>query len=340
MMAGIDLGRLSAGAVTAVLLLSGVATAAPTPNPSNRPAPSGVSITPLPTSPHLTGQGQALDFRSVNPGATVSDQVLLRNIGDTAVPVQLYPADATTAVGGGLAFGLRSAHAREIGAWTTLSRTSVTVPPHGSIPLSLRITVPTVVQGGGYAGGIVAEQVSPPATQGGLAQIFRFAMPVYLKVPGGAPGATPGRGSPDGTIEVVDVAFPVRGGKVCPVLTYRNSSQDVVNPDARVVVDPRWIGSKKAAVYKGIGTLVPDTSATKQLPCRALPPTGGSVEVDLVGPHVSPLKDRRSTDVDGSPWAVILALLLLLLLLGLFLLLLFKRRSRDDEEEEAAAQAG
>jgi hypothetical protein len=336
------LGLLLACSAAALVSVGSRAVGAPVPSPTPtlRVSPGGVAVVPAPTSTHVAGQGQSLDFGSVNPGQTVTDDVLVRNVGDTPTRVQLYVADAGPAVGGGLAFGLRTDTPKQMGAWSSLSVSIVDVPGRGSVPARLSITVPKVVQGGGYAAGIVAEQVVPPSTSGGLAQVYRFAMPVYLKVPGGAPGATPGRGSPDGTVELVDATFPRRGGKVCPKVTYRNGSQDIVNPDAQVAVHPRWVGAGHRSVYKGIGTILPDTSVTTSLPCQAVPPTGGKVDVTLSGPHVSPTKAHRSADLGGSLLPVLLALLLLVLLIAVLLWLLLRRRSREEDKRPNARAVG
>jgi hypothetical protein len=340
-MALVRFGALLVGAAAALTMTGSSTQAAPTPTPtpSTPPNAGGVAVVPAPTSKHAAGGGQSLDFGAVNPGATVTDDVLIRNVGDAPTKVQIYVADAGPAVNGGLAFALRTEVPKQIGAWSRLSVSTVEVPGRGSVPATLRITVPKVVQGGGYAGGIVAEQVVPPSTAGGLAQVYRFAMPVYLKVPGGAPGATPGRGRPDGTVELVDAKFPVRKGKVCPSLTYRNDSQDIVNPDAQVAVHPRWVGSTRHGSYKGIGTILPDSTVTTSLPCTAVPPTGGRVDLSISGPHVSPQHGRRSGDLPGSPLPVLLALLLLVLLVAVLLWLLLRRRSRQPDERPNAAQS-
>jgi hypothetical protein len=332
-----DLRRLHAGAV-AGLLMASAAVAAAAPSPSPTPARgSTVALVPIASSPHLTGSGQALDFGRVRPGATVRDTLLVRNVGSTPTTVVVYPADAYSAAGGGLGFGLRTDPRTQMGAWIKLARSTVTVPGGGFVPLAFTVTLPKVVQGGGYAGGVVAEQSTPPAAAGGLTQVYRFAVPIYLEVPGGVPGATPGRGRPGGMVEVVDVTFPVRGGKVCPTVSYRNNSQQIANPDATVRIKPRWVGSAKTHVYKGIGTILPDAGVTTSLPCQTLPATGGHVDVSLSGPHVNADHAQRGTDIERSLWPVLIALLLLVLLLALLLWFLLRRRGRDDDEAAQSA---
>lgn len=287
-----------------------------------------MSVVPVASSPHLSGKGQRLDFGQVKPGATVRDTVVVRNIGDQPAKVRLYAADASTARGGGLAFGLRSDPAIAVGRWMRLGSSELTVPPRGSVPVGLSLTLPSVVQGGEYAGGVVAEQVSAPSTAGGVTQVYRFAMAVYVTVPGGAPGATPGRGSPDGTVELVDVTFPQRDGEVCPELTYRNSSQAIVNPDAGVDVDGRWLGGGDRRDYPAIGAVLPEGEVTTSLPCQEIPVTGARIVVRISGPHVDPDQDERAADLPGKPFALTLALLLLLLLIAVIAWWVIRERRR------------
>ena len=327
--------RLIAAVVAALSAFAGMAAAAPSPSPGagSGAAPGGVSVVPVPSSPHMSGKGQRLDFGQLRPGQTARDEVLVRNIGDAAASVYLYAADATTALGGGLAFGLRTDPRTTVGRWMTLSRSQLSVPPHGTVTVALTVTLPTSLQGGEYAGGVVAEQLSPPPSGGGVAQVYRFAMPVYLTVPGGVPGSTPGRGQPDGSVQVVDVDFGERDGKVCPRVTYRNSSQAIVNPDASVEVHPRWIGGGGTRHYGAIGSVLPDSQATVALPCRDLPFGGGKVVVRLAGPHVDPDHAQRRADLDRSGFPLLIALLLLLLLVALLWWWLVRERRRRHADQ-------
>lgn len=312
----------------AALAALGAAPAAPTPGPGTG-SPSGVSVVPVPSSPHLSGNGQRLDFGRLDPGASASDRVIVRNIGDSPATVELYAADAFTAAGGGLAFGLRGDPATGVGRWLRLTSSRVVVPARGGVEVGLTVTVPARLPGGEYAGGIVAEQAAPPpASGGGVRQVFRFAMAVYLTVPGGAPGATPGRGSPDGKVQVVDVGFPTRDGKVCPRVTYRNEGQRIVNPDAQVTVDPRWLGGERRTRYTGIGAVLPEAVATVTLPCQDLPVAGGRVSLTLTGPEVDASGGQRSVDIERSVLPLVLALLLLLLLIALLTWWVLRERRR------------
>ena len=322
-------GVALAAAMCGVVLVASPVSAEPTPSPApTRATPSGVAIVPATDSKHVSGKGQSLDFGLVNPGGTVSDHVVVRNVGDAPTTVKLYAADANTAVGGGLAFGLSTDPKKQLGAWMHLSQTQVSVGPRGSVPLDLTITLPNPVQGGEYAGGIVAEEVRADSSTGGtgLRQVYRFAMPVYLKVPGGVPGSTPGRGQPDGTVTLPKVEFHPKGSdKVCFDATYRNGSQDVVNPDVTITTRARWFGTSKTYVFKGIGAATPDATVTTHLPCVKLPVTGGKVDVKIAGPHVDPLQNHRSREFDRTPATVVSAFVLVLVLLLLLLLVLLRR---------------
>ncbi|GAC1441302.1 MAG: hypothetical protein NVSMB55_08660 [Mycobacteriales bacterium] len=300
--------------LTALLAPAGVATltapataAPPAPSPSS--LPQGVSVIPAPGSPHRSKSGSFLELGTVDFGRPVTDAVVLRSTFDHAQDVYLYAADAQPAVGGGFGFGARADKPAEVGSWLRLSVTSVRLPAGGQLRVPLAVTVPPGVSGGEYVGAVIAEPLQQgPATA--FQTRFRFAMAVYLRVPGGTVGATPGRGVPGGRLHVLAVTPGVHGNLACPVVRYRNDSQDIVDPKVTVRTEGLLGGSYSRS---RTGALLPGSSAAVPLPCLKRPLGPGRLVVALRSPQGD---GRVAVDFSWWPTALVAALGLLLLLLA------------------------
>lgn len=103
------------------------------------------------------------------PASQVRNSVRVINIGSAVGTVNLYPVDAFTADLSGTAFRPRSAPLHEVGAWTILSRSTLTLAPGQSAEVPFQVSIPAQVRPGQHVGGIVAENMTQQAaTPGGL----------------------------------------------------------------------------------------------------------------------------------------------------------------------------
>jgi hypothetical protein len=314
------------------LALPAIAAPTPTPTPPPVEAVQGVNLTPDPNSPHASKSGTFLELGTVKLGAPLTDTVILRSTFDADNAVDLYPADAQPAVGGGFGFGARTDRPTQVGAWLKLSAARVTVPAHGQVTVRTTVTVPKGTQGGEYVGAVVAEPVNQgPA--GAVQSRTRFAMAVYLTVPGGPTGSTPGRGKPDGTLTVLAVDPHYRGNLACPVVKLRNDSQAIVDPTARVTTKG-WFGSGSSATQSRTAALLPGVTASVALRCIKRPFGPGSVHVVIASPKGG---DSNAIDYVWLPMPLFISLLFLLLLIAA-LLTTFARGwlRRGDEDGDAA----
>lgn len=297
------------------------------------PAPGqGINVIPDKDSSRKSESGELAELGTVQVGQTLRDAVLVRSSLNEPKEILLYAADAEPAVGGGFGFAAQDATQRQVGSWLRLVQTRLTVPAGGTVKVPYSLTVPSGTEGGEYVGAVVAEPVDEPAAAG-VQTTTRFAMAVYLRVPGGQPGATPGRGRPDGTLVLESLQPKFDGKRVCPVVTYRNDSQDIVDPKVSVRTKGLFGGSSYETP-RGVGALLPGASAAVALPCleRAFGP--GHVDVELISPQGG---GRDSQGYTWLPWPFVLSLLLLLLLVGAllttFLRGIFRRRSDANEQE-------
>lgn len=268
----------------------------------------GVGVAPPPGARYASASGTFLELGQVRPGTPVTGAVLLQNPGSAARRVFLYASDALPSRGGGFGFSDRTAADSQVGSWLVLDRAVVTVPARGQVSAAFRLVVPAGAEGGEYVGGVVAEPADTP-TGSGLQTATRAAMAVYLTVTGGRPGATPGRGRPDGRLEVVDLATRPDGSRTCPVLTYRNDSQQILDVEVRA----RTRGLIGGSSYRKdrVGAVLPGSEAAVALPCLDRPLGPGTLRVDVSAPTGASDYTERLLYL---PPALVAALLLLLLL--------------------------
>jgi hypothetical protein len=276
---------------------------------------------------------------TIRPGVPINDKVLLRSTFEEPAAISLYAADAKPAVGGGFGFTGNTDKPTEVGRWLTVGSKTVTVPAGGSVLVPVRLLVPKGVEGGEYVGGVVAERAdSAPTTA--VQTRTRFAMAVYLKVPGGAVGSTPGRGKPKGRLQLIGVDPHFKGGDVCPVVHYRNDSQDIVDPRAEVRTRGLF-GTGTTRQQSRTGALLPGAEATVRLACISRPMGPGSVEITLSSPKG---EGHRAIDYRWLPVPMLFALLLLLLLIAAlvstFVRGILRRRGRSETAGSAEREGG
>lgn len=307
---------------------------------------SGVSVTPVPGDKFASKSGTHLELGLVNPGAPLDDRVRILNVGSNPTTIDVYPADAIPALNGGFGFSAEGEQTHDVGSWIRMAATRLQLPGHSSTVVPFRLVVPAGAGGGEHVGGIVAE---PAATGngGGVQTKTRFAMAVYLTVPGAptsspVPGQSPGPhgGPPPTTVTITKLTLHPNGRDICPRVSYANPTGLVIDPAARLTVESSLgLGSRHVTVDR-LGAVLPGATATVTLPCvRRLPPGPDTVRLTLTSPQGT-TSTSKNVFVEG--WPLFLALLFLLILLVLIGFELWRRhrvRQRELEALRAAVSA-
>ena len=309
---------------------------------------SGVSVTPVPGDRFASKSGTHLELGVVEQGAPLDDRVRILNVGSDPVTIDVYAADAIPAFNGGFGFTAENQPTHDVGAWIHMAANRLQLPGHSSTVVPFRLVVPSGAGGGEHVGGIVAEPASA-GNSGGVQTKTRFAMAVYLTVPGTptgspSPGQSPSRGgggptSPPTTVTVTKLTLHPDGRKICPRVRYTNPTGAVIDPRARLTVDsPLGLGTKHLTIDK-LGALLPGASATVTLPCiSGLPPGPDTVKLTLTSPQGA---STTAQDVFVEGWPLFFALLFLLILLVLIAAELWRRhRARQRELEALRAAVG
>ena len=122
------------------------------------------------------------------PGTVIRRRVEVSNGAASSTPVVLYSSAAT--VSGGSFQGAPGNTPNELSTWTTVDPGTSMVPAGGNVTATVTIAVPADAAPGEQYGVVWAEARSGPSNGGGVTQVSRVGIRLYLSVgPGGAPAA-------------------------------------------------------------------------------------------------------------------------------------------------------
>jgi hypothetical protein len=144
----------------------------------------------------------------LHPGTTIHRRIEISNTTASNQHIVSYPAAAAISQG---AFVGDAAHTpNELTTWTSVLPGAFEVPPGGHAIATVTIAVPRNAPPGEQYGVVWAETRSPAPAGGGITQVSRVGIRLYLSIgPGGAPASKftidslTGKRSPDGQPEVV-----------------------------------------------------------------------------------------------------------------------------------------
>ena len=120
------------------------------------------------------------------PGATVTDELVVSNDGSVNLVLGVYVSDAFNTADGDTDLLAGDEPPRDIGAWTTTESTSITVPAGGEATVPFTIEVPEDATAGDHVGGIVTSlTVTEEGTDGNRVKVERrLGTRIYLRVDG------------------------------------------------------------------------------------------------------------------------------------------------------------
>ena len=122
------------------------------------------------------------------PGTVIHRRVEVSNSTDSAEHVVLYPAAASVANGSFL--GAEGHTRNDLSTWTSVDPSASDIPGGGRLTATVTIRVPSDAPPGEQYGVVWAEIRSTPDTAGGVIEVSRVGIRLYLSVgPGGAPAA-------------------------------------------------------------------------------------------------------------------------------------------------------
>ncbi|WP_438354706.1 WxL protein peptidoglycan domain-containing protein [Microbacterium sp. CJ88] len=288
-----------------------------------------------------TGFDYALD-----PGASISDGLVVGNGGPEPLTLAVYAADGFTTDTGQLDVLKSDGSSVALGVWVHADTTSVVVPAGGSVTIPFTLTVPADATPGDYAGGLVTSLQSDAAS--GISVDRRLGIRVSLRV-GGA--LAPAMGVEGAT---VDWAGGFLGLPAPSTVTYtlRNTGNTALaaRQEASVAGPFGWF-SAPAGALDDIPELLPGESRTVTATVPTVAPLVWLLGTATVTPIAVDASGSSSlmipVVVTATGWAVPWALLVLLVLIAAAIVggvLLRRRRraiaqAREDERVAAAVAA-
>jgi hypothetical protein len=167
----------------------------------------GVQLLDVPRAAQNDPRARLYIVDRLHPGTIIHRRIEVSNTTSSPVHIVMYAAAATISQG---AFVGAAAHTpNELTTWTSVLPAASEVPPGGHAIATVTIAVPPNAPGGEQYGVVWAETRSP-APGGGITQVSRVGIRLYLSIgPGGAPASNftinslTGKRSPDGQPVVV-----------------------------------------------------------------------------------------------------------------------------------------
>jgi len=145
---------------------------------------SRIGDEPLLTLAQATGQQAGRDLK---PGAVIKRRIEVVNNTGSEARIQVYPAAASIGKGGGFT-GASGRSQNEVSTWSSVTPEAVELGAGGRSFVQVTVKVPTDAVRGENYGVVWAETTTAPKTPGGVTQVSRVGIRLYVSVgPGGAP---------------------------------------------------------------------------------------------------------------------------------------------------------
>lgn len=315
----------------------------PTASGSTQPT-LGIRLLEAPTALANDPRARVYIIDHVAPGATLSRRVAVSNTANVPVRVDLYGGAAT--IDGGSFLAAPQGQGNDLSTWITVNPSFVVVPPNGESTATVTIGVPTDAAPGERYGVVWAQ---PPAAtaSGGISEINRVGVRVYLSVGGGAAPAT------DFTINSITAARDLSGTPYVRALVHNtggraldlSGSLDLTSGPGGVRAGPF---PAKLGTTLGIGqtepvtirldrnipsgpwiatvTLTSDQITREAKGTISFPTVAGTAAVPVLA---IPVHHHR-----GPSFIFLTVIAAIVLIAVLLLLLLVWRRRKDDEADE------
>jgi hypothetical protein len=165
----------------------GAATAASSPAPQAGTAGGiGLRLVDVPASTRDDPRARIYIVDHLAPGTTIHRRIEVSNTTLDPQHIVLYAAAAS--IDNGTFLGAAGDNQNEMSTWTSVRPGATDLPPGGHLPATVTVAVPGDAAPGEQYGVVWAETRSAPVAGGGVIQVNRVGIRIYLSVgPGGAP---------------------------------------------------------------------------------------------------------------------------------------------------------
>jgi hypothetical protein len=283
--------------------------------------------------------GRLLYDFSVDPGSVITDTMLITNYSSTPQTFQLYAADGLNDFDNGQ-FSLQSGGTpnADLGAWTAIEKTEVTIEAGSSQPVPFTITVPTNATPGDHSAGVVASITRKSTGESGQAIDVeqRVGARIYLRVSGTLIGGI----NTQGLVANYDgVLNPFAGGDLSGTYTVQNTGNTRLNLEQTAAINGPF-GIRLATIASDAATnLLPGQIVSVPVVSSGILPLGLlTVDVEVrqkIQPGVGTATVTPAVD-SATTWAMPWSMLGVIALLALLVLFILWRRRVQNARLRAA----
>lgn len=339
---------------TGIVIALAVGALAPTANafavqpPAAANGAIGIQLLEAPKDRAADARAHVYVIDHVHPGAVVRRKFALTNSSSQPVRMTAYAGAAN--IQNGDFIGAPGRASNELTTWTSVTPQQATIPASGRVNGEIEIDVPENASTGERYG-IVWGEAAAAAGAGGVAEVNRAGIRIYLSVgTGGEPASnftvdsmTASRGSADEP--VVTARVHNTGGRALDM----TGSLKLSNGPGSLTAGPF---PAKLGTTLGIGQTEPVTVLLD----KALPAGPWLARLDLQSGllkraatatitfpaqgSAAPVSAKLVQGNAPSPWRYVVGGILVLLLIGLLLLFFLKRRSRPEDRRDLAQGVG
>jgi hypothetical protein len=345
---------VAAAAAAALVLVAtpAPAGAAPAPSPAtpSNPAVPSAAATPdgqvswgVAPAPGSSGAARAHFDYTLNPGARITDAMVVTNHSERAITLNVYATDAFTTHGGGIDALPAGAKPTDVGAWIAAGTGTVTVPAGQAVTVPFTLTVPAGATPGDHSGAVLTSLVEDSGS-GGVRVDHRLGSRVYVRIAGPLRPAL--------TVTQVHAGYtgtvnPAGTGDVRVTYTVSNTGNVRLSGHQRVTVaGPLGVLSRGVPVAD-LPEILPGGSLTRTVTVPGVWPAArmaARISVAPVAgagaPAVRAQPASGSAGLWAPPWGQLLVLVVLVaVVLGLILMRRRHRRAIAAAVSEAVERA-
>jgi len=333
---GIQLTRCVLGALASIAVLVAPASTSTAAPQGAAGGSIGVRLVDVPAAARDDPRAQLYIVDHLAPGTVIHRRIEVLNTTATTAHVLLYPAAA--AIANGSFLGAAGHTPNDLSTWTSVQPDAPDVPAGGTVTATVTIAVPHDAAPGEQYGAVWAEVGSAPAG-GGVAEVNRVGIRLYLSVgPGGPPAANftidslTAERSPDGRPTVVATVHNT-GGRALDM-----------SGTLRLLAGPGGLSAGPFPANLGVTLAIGDTEPVTIALDKRLPAGPWDAQITMRSGLVersaratttfpdtgasAPVKTTSIRAAGGSRLLPILAVLAALLIIGLLLMMFLVTRGR------------
>jgi hypothetical protein len=285
------------------------------------------------------GKGRAHFAYTLAPGGTVTDAIAVVNRSPTTIKLRVYASDAFSTPAGGIDLLPADKKPVDVGSWTTLKTSTITLKPQQSTVVPFTLKVPANATPGDHSGGVVTSLVTAAGT-GAVTLDRRLGSRMYLRVTG---ALRPNLAVSDVHATYQGTLNPGGSGSTVVAYTVTNNGNVRLAAHQRIRVASPFGAIAFTATLPDLPEILPGDSLTRSYTVTGVWPATRmttSVQLQPVAsgdqPPIAVPQTVASVSVWALPWG---QLIVLVLLIALVLAYLQLRRRRELAMSAAIAAA-